>query len=481
LALRGLEDSVRSLITGDTKLAYTAILRDSRVDDLESLIDGMCVEFIVRHIPVATHLRFVHSVAKIVSVLERVGDYAESINRQAILLSHREKDFNFDDFEQLAGVAVEMTRQAVRSFLDGDVTLARRTIELDAGPREPDLRPPVLSPGPAEATYLREPFTAADLDIDDEFRQWAMDAHDEMLPGLGAVPACLGVFRARQQDCYTPAEPLYPANVARLGATLARMRQRPGIERALAEGWLDMGEPRGLAFVLEPLQGEGWWCATRPFSRRAGPIGEWSGPWRQQEGVGPAELPPGLRPLRWPLPAALPFETGEPRVMAVPDTEVAMGTLAAGQVLPTTAEDWAALAASPFERDVLAEKGEHAPRVIVFRGRDWERWNLDGPLPTDLDDMVRNICRRGGDPDAVVVVQFAIVPLEGGSFGKCLLARAEHRGERHTRAMEIVADSAGKPSRIRYLRLAGEDEAGWIGVAPLTELTTESAAAEPDN
>lgn len=132
LALRGLEDSVRSLITGDTKLAYTAILRDSRVDDLESLIDGMCVEFIVRHIPVATHLRFVHSVAKIVSVLERVGDYAESINRQAILLSHREKDFNFDDFEQLAGVAVEMTRQAVRSFLDGDVTLARRTIELDA-------------------------------------------------------------------------------------------------------------------------------------------------------------------------------------------------------------------------------------------------------------------------------------------------------------------------------------------------------------
>ncbi len=67
LALRGLEDSVRALTTGDTKLAYAAILRDSRVDDLESLIDGMCVEFIVRHIPVATHLRFVHSVAKIVS------------------------------------------------------------------------------------------------------------------------------------------------------------------------------------------------------------------------------------------------------------------------------------------------------------------------------------------------------------------------------------------------------------------------------
>lgn len=131
LALRGLEDSVRALTTGDTKLAYTAILRDSRVDDLESMVDAMCVEFIVRHIPVATHLRFVHSTAKIVSVLERVGDYAESINRQAILLSRGDKTFDFSDFEQLAGVAVEMTRQAARSFLDSDLTLARRTIELD--------------------------------------------------------------------------------------------------------------------------------------------------------------------------------------------------------------------------------------------------------------------------------------------------------------------------------------------------------------
>lgn len=132
LALRGLEDSVRALTTGDTKLAYAAILRDSRVDDLEGLIDGMCVEFIVRHIPVATHLRFVHSVAKIVSELERVGDYAESINRQAILLSRTEKTSNFENFERIANVAVDMMRQAVRSFLDGDLDLARRTIALES-------------------------------------------------------------------------------------------------------------------------------------------------------------------------------------------------------------------------------------------------------------------------------------------------------------------------------------------------------------
>ena len=34
LAVRALEDSVTSLTTGDRKLAYSAILRDSRIDEL---------------------------------------------------------------------------------------------------------------------------------------------------------------------------------------------------------------------------------------------------------------------------------------------------------------------------------------------------------------------------------------------------------------------------------------------------------------
>ena len=132
LALWGLEDSVKTLTTGDTKLGYAAILRDSRIDDLESLIDGLCMEFIVRHIPVAAHLRFVHSVGKICSELERVGDYAESINRLSILLGGSSRPpLLLSMFERLAGVAMEMIRQAVRSFLDEDLELAVETTKLD--------------------------------------------------------------------------------------------------------------------------------------------------------------------------------------------------------------------------------------------------------------------------------------------------------------------------------------------------------------
>lgn len=353
---------------------------------------------------------------------------------------------------------------------DGRVT-ARKTVELSAKPTPPDTRPPALDTGPADASFVREAFVAADLDIDEERRDWAMNAIDEMLPGLAAVPACIGLFRPRQQDAFAPAEPLLPTNAARLGATLARLRQRPGVVRVMVEGWLDAGEPAGLAFVLEPLEGEGWWFATRPFTRRHGPIGEGTGPWHQSEGTGPAQVPMALRSLRWPLAAAVPYETGEPRVAESKETEVAFGELPPTQTLPATAEEYAALGALPFERDAIANKGVHPPRVMVFRARSWERWSLDGHLPTDLDDMVRNICRHGPQPDAVVLARFGVVPVDGTVLTKCLLVTAEHADHRFTRVLELRADATGRVTGVRYLSAANEGDERWIGVEPVTELT----------
>jgi len=132
LALRALEEAVKALTTGDTRLAYAAILRDSRIDDLESIVDGMCVEFMVRHIPVAKQLRFSHMVARIVGELERVGDYAESINRQAILLARAPRKPDLEPYGRLAHVAIDAIRSSVRAFLDEDLELAESVYAFDA-------------------------------------------------------------------------------------------------------------------------------------------------------------------------------------------------------------------------------------------------------------------------------------------------------------------------------------------------------------
>lgn len=369
---------------------------------------------------------------------------------------------------------VNQKRLVVVEEKDGRVT-ARRTIALEA--EAPEQGPPAIDPGPAEASFLRQPLKGMDLDIDDEPRDFATAGVDDRLPGLGAVVATVRLLSRQHMDSFVPPQPCLPTNVSRLGSTLNSLRRRPGVERALAEGWLDTGEVLGLAFVFEPVGDGDYWLATRNFQRRAGGIGEWAGPWTVTES--PAPLPMALRALHRPLPAALPYPTGEPTPETLAPVAVEMGTLAAEQVLPTEAQDWASLAAGPFERDVLANKGFHAPRVMVFRGHDWERWLLDDDLPTDLDDVIRNICLRGREPDAVVLVQFGVVPVDGANYEKCLLAIAESRGQRHTRALQLRFDASGKVVGCRLLRAepGREPEDLWIGVEPLTRLTTEFARA----
>ncbi len=70
LAIKAVEDSILSLKNRDRKLAYSVILNDNRIDVLEGHIDRLCQEFLVRHIPVASQLRFVLSVIKINAELE---------------------------------------------------------------------------------------------------------------------------------------------------------------------------------------------------------------------------------------------------------------------------------------------------------------------------------------------------------------------------------------------------------------------------
>jgi hypothetical protein len=358
---------------------------------------------------------------------------------------------------------------------------ARATLHLGDEPDDADTRPPTLNPGPERPAFVRESFAAADLNIDDEFREWSMSTIDARLPGLAAVECCLGVFREGQQDCYQPAHCLLPANVARMGATLAKMRRAPRVVRALAEGWLDTGEPTGLAFSLEWLEGEGWWVATRPFRRVPGPIGEWTGPWQEREGEGPDGLPTALRALRFPLPTAEAWVTGEPKALEIDEMEVHGGELGADLPAPTTAEGWAGLVAEAYERDAAAQNPPPQPRLFVFRGRRFERYHLDGPLPTDIDDFIRNVLLRGAPPDAVALVQQGLVPIERGALARCLLTVAESAGRRHVRALEMRMSAEGRVRAVRHLRLESDDsEPQWLGVEPITRLSATERMADPE-
>lgn len=125
---QALTRALHVLLHRDRQLAYSVILRDQDVDALDTELDRLCLEFIVRHQPAAAHLRFVYSASKIVSQLERVGDYAESIARQVLMISSMSFEVPADKFNEIANLAIAMLHNAMRAFVDGNADLARTTI-----------------------------------------------------------------------------------------------------------------------------------------------------------------------------------------------------------------------------------------------------------------------------------------------------------------------------------------------------------------
>jgi phosphate transport system protein len=131
LAERALQASLQALVERNRQQAYSVILRDQYIDELETELNRLCLEFLVRQQPVAGHLRFVFTIIQINKELERVGDYAESIARQALAVSTLQPQPPYAKFIEIGNLGIHMLRDAVEAFLQKDADLARRTMEIE--------------------------------------------------------------------------------------------------------------------------------------------------------------------------------------------------------------------------------------------------------------------------------------------------------------------------------------------------------------
>lgn len=126
---KALRASLRSLVEKNGQVAYSVILQDREIDEAEKEIDRLCLEFLVRQQPAAGNLRFVYAAIKINQELERIGDYAESIARQSLVLGSIDPAVSYDQIRRLAEIAIPMVRQSVKAFIEQDENLAWKNIE----------------------------------------------------------------------------------------------------------------------------------------------------------------------------------------------------------------------------------------------------------------------------------------------------------------------------------------------------------------
>ncbi|AGS40666.1 phosphate signaling complex protein PhoU [Cycloclasticus zancles] len=132
LVVQQIEKSVKALLAGDKEMAEEVIEDDLKVNTFDVDIDEMCNSIIVMRQPTATDLRLIMAIIKTTSDLERMGDEAKRIARQAIDISKRGAfPEQFDSIEQMSTRVIGMLNKALDAFARRDVDESFNVIQVD--------------------------------------------------------------------------------------------------------------------------------------------------------------------------------------------------------------------------------------------------------------------------------------------------------------------------------------------------------------
>jgi phosphate transport system protein len=124
--------SLKALVDSNISLADQVIAADDEIDKLEVEIDDAAIRYMNLRAPIATELRLVIVGMKASHDLERVGDEATNIARRAVRLSAEPPLKPYVDIPRMADIAIEMLRDALDCFLNGDAQKALAVVQRDS-------------------------------------------------------------------------------------------------------------------------------------------------------------------------------------------------------------------------------------------------------------------------------------------------------------------------------------------------------------
>lgn len=119
-----LHNAKKVLILRDSELAYATILGDGPINRDSRECDRLCHMFIARHLPGAGHLRELASTARVNVSLERVGDYAGTMCREALQFSAPLSGQLSSSIDAMFDESISILAESRKSFRDGNAEMA---------------------------------------------------------------------------------------------------------------------------------------------------------------------------------------------------------------------------------------------------------------------------------------------------------------------------------------------------------------------
>jgi len=129
-----LQNGVRAIVTGDSKLGEEVARSDHRVNAMEVAIDEDCSRILATRAPTASDLRLIVAIIKTITDLERIGDETEKLGHAAARLANADRAADrYRELKHVGELVADMVHGALDAFARLDVEAALAVARRDRG------------------------------------------------------------------------------------------------------------------------------------------------------------------------------------------------------------------------------------------------------------------------------------------------------------------------------------------------------------
>jgi phosphate transport system protein len=126
LAVRSVEDVLNALEMSDTALAERVIAKDDEIDKFDRKIESQCMTLLALEQPMAKDLRMIATSLKMITDLERIGDFVVDIAEEVVIMGKPIRiPVSASKFNELVADVKSMVADSIETYATGNVQQAQ--------------------------------------------------------------------------------------------------------------------------------------------------------------------------------------------------------------------------------------------------------------------------------------------------------------------------------------------------------------------
>ena len=126
-----IKNTMQALEKDDLIMAQEVINKDCIIDDAERTIESLCLKLFLTQQPVAADMRMISAALKMITDMERIGDFAADIAEIITKGGRSGTAYNIPFVGRMGEAVIRMVDSAVLAFTNSDLELAKKVCKSD--------------------------------------------------------------------------------------------------------------------------------------------------------------------------------------------------------------------------------------------------------------------------------------------------------------------------------------------------------------